>query len=30
VVLCNEVLNRAEARLLRWRPREEGRSRDLY
>ena len=30
VVLCNEVLNRAEARLLRWRPREEGRSADLY
>ena len=30
VVLCNGVLNRAEARLLRWRPREEGRSRDLY
>ena len=29
VVLCNEVLNRAEARLLRWRPREEGRSGDL-
>ena len=30
VVLCNEVLNLTEARLLRWRPREEGRSRDLY
>jgi ABC-type nitrate/sulfonate/bicarbonate transport system permease component len=30
VVLCNEALNRAEARLLRWRPREEGGSRDLY
>jgi NitT/TauT family transport system permease protein len=30
VVLCNEALNRAEARLLRWRPREEERSGDLY
>lgn len=30
VVLCNEALDRAEARLLRWRPREDGRSRDLY
>ena len=30
VVLCNEVLSRAEARLLRWRPREEGQTRDLY
>ena len=30
VVLCNEALNRAEARLLRWRPREDARSRDLY
>ena len=29
VVLCNEVLNRAEARLLRWRPREEDRPGDL-
>lgn len=29
VVVSNEALNRAEARLLRWRPREEGRSRDL-
>jgi hypothetical protein len=28
VVLCNEALDRAEARLLRWRPREEGRSRE--
>jgi len=23
VVLCNEVINRAESYLLRWRPREE-------
>lgn len=30
VMLCNEGLNRAEARLLRWRPREDGRSHDLY
>ncbi len=30
VMVCNEALNRAEARLLRWRPRDEGRSRDLY
>jgi NitT/TauT family transport system permease protein len=30
VVLCNEALNRAEAHLLRWRPREDSRSRDLY
>jgi NitT/TauT family transport system permease protein len=29
VVISNEALNRAEARLLRWRPREEGRSREL-
>ncbi len=29
VVLSNEALNRAEARLLRWRPREESRSGDL-
>lgn len=30
VIVSNEVLNRAESRLLRWRPREEGPSRDLY
>jgi len=31
VVLCNEVINRAEAHFLRWRPREETRSqRELY
>jgi NitT/TauT family transport system permease protein len=30
VVVCNEALDRVEARLLRWRPREEGPSRDLY
>jgi NitT/TauT family transport system permease protein len=31
VVLCNEVISRAEAYLLRWRPREEGRkSGELY
>ena len=31
VVLCNEVINRAEAYLLRWRPREEARTeREIY
>jgi NitT/TauT family transport system permease protein len=31
VVLCNEVISRAEAYLLRWRPREEGKkSSELY
>lgn len=30
VIVCNEALNRAESRLLRWRPREDGLSRDLY